>query len=141
MYIAPSTVGLTRLNTCCAGSTRGKTLKTNFPNHKWRIRIYIYIYIEGVFEKTSGNIKIKELLDCFEGNELKWKKKGLKGYQFLKYLTETKRDLMKSSMIASVRKRCRLGDPWWSMIKMQMNQWTGLLRKLEERESYLLKRQ
>ena len=38
-------------------------------------------------------------------------KKGVEGYQFLKYLTETKKDLMKSSMIASVRKRCGLGDP------------------------------
>ena len=32
-------------------------------------------------------------------------------YQFRKHLTETKKDLMKSSMIASVRKRCGLGDP------------------------------
>ena len=73
-----------------------------------------------VFGKTSGNIKIKGLLDCFEENEFlakwkdleeKWKKRGVEGYHFLKYLTETKKDLMKSSMIASVRKRCGLGDP------------------------------
>ena len=76
--------------------------------------------MEEVFGKTSGNIKIKGLLDCFEENEFlaewknleeKWKKRGAEGYHFLKYLTETKKDLMKSSMIASVRKRCGLGDP------------------------------
>ena len=76
--------------------------------------------MEEVFGKTSGNIKIKGLLDCFEENEFlaewknleeKWKKRGVEGYHFLKYLTETKKDLMKSSMIASVRKRCGLGDP------------------------------
>ena len=69
------------------------------------------IYMEEVFGKTSGNIKIKGLLDCFEENEFlaewkdleeKWKKRGVEGYQFPKYLTETKKDLMKSSMIASV---------------------------------------
>ena len=69
------------------------------------------IYMEDVFRKTSGNIKIKVLLYCFEENEFlaewknlegKWKKRGVKAYQFLKYLTETKKDLMKSSMIASV---------------------------------------
>ena len=43
--------------------------------------------------------------------EEKWKTRGVEGYQFLKYLTETKKDLMKSSMIASVRKRCGLIDP------------------------------
>ena len=75
--------------------------------------------MEDVFGKTSRNVKIKGLLDCFEENEFlaesknleKWKKRGVKGYQFLKYLTETRKDLMKSSMIASVRKRCGLGDP------------------------------
>ena len=51
-----------------------------------------------------GPIRMKNL-------EEKWKKRRVKGYQFLKYLTETKKDLMKSSMIASVRKRCGLGDP------------------------------
>ena len=75
--------------------------------------------MEEVFGKTSGNIKTKGLLDCFEENEFlvewknleeKWKKRGVEGYQFLKYLTETKKDLMKLSMIASVRKRCSLGD-------------------------------
>ena len=78
------------------------------------------MYMEEVFEKTSGNIKIKGLLDSFEENEFlaewknleeKWKKRGVEGYHFLKYLTGTKKDLMKSSMIASVRKRCGLGDP------------------------------
>ena len=78
------------------------------------------IYMEETFGKTSGNIKIKGLLDCFEENEFlaewknlveKWKKRGVEGYHFLKYLTETKKDLMKSSMIVSVRKRCGLGDP------------------------------
>ena len=78
------------------------------------------IYMEEIFGKTSGNITLKGLLDCFEENEFlsewknleeKWKKRGVEVYQFLKYLTETKKDLMKSSMIASVRKRCGLGDP------------------------------
>ena len=78
------------------------------------------IYMEEIFRKTSGNIKTKGLLDCFEENEFvaewknleeKWKKRGVQGYQFLKYLTEAKKDHMKSSMIASVRKRCGLGDP------------------------------
>ena len=75
--------------------------------------------MEEIFGKTSGNIKFKGLLDYFEENEFlaewknlkKWKKRRIEGYQFLKYLTETKNDLMKSSMIASVRKRCGLGDP------------------------------
>ena len=66
--------------------------------------------MEEVFRKTSGNIKIKGLLDCFEKNEFlaewknieeKWKKRGVEGYQFLKYLTGTKKDLMKSSMTTS----------------------------------------
>ena len=73
--------------------------------------------MEEVFRKTSGNIKIKGLLDCFEKNEFlaewknieeKWKKRGVEGYQFLKYLAGTKKDLMKSLMI---RKRCGLDDP------------------------------
>ena len=76
--------------------------------------------MEEVFGKISGNIKIKGLSDCFEENEFlaewknlkeKWKKRGVEGYHFLKYLTETKKNLMKSSMIASVRKRCGFGDP------------------------------
>ena len=66
--------------------------------------------MEEVFRKTSGNIKIKGLLDCFEKNEFlaewknieeKWKKRGVEGYHFLKYLTGTKKDLMKSSMATS----------------------------------------
>ena len=50
------------------------------------------IYMEEIFGKTSGNIKIKGLLDCFEENEFlaewknleeKWKKKEWKGISFL----------------------------------------------------------
>ena len=59
--------------------------------------------MEETFGKTSGNIKIKGLLDCFEeigflaewkNLEEKVKKRGVEGYQFLKYLTETKKDLI-----------------------------------------------
>ena len=86
--------------------------------------------MEEIFGKTSGNIKFKGLLDYFEENEFlaewknlkKWKKRRIEGYQFLKYLTETKNDLMKSSMIASVRKRCGLGDPPKQYDQMQMKQ-------------------
>ena len=76
--------------------------------------------MEEIFGKASGNSKIKGLLDCFEENEFlsewknlegKCKKRGAEVYQFLDYLTETKKDLIKSSMIASVRKRCGVGDP------------------------------
>ena len=108
------------------------------------------VYLEDIFGKTSGNTKIKGLLDCFEENEFlaewnnleeKWKKKGVEGYQFLKYLTKTKKDLMKSSMIASVRKRCELGDPPNQYDQNANEAITVLLRKLKERESYLLRRQ
>ena len=53
--------------------------------------------------KTYRNIKIKGLLDCFEENEFlaewkklqeKWKKREVEGYQFLKYLTETKKNFI-----------------------------------------------
>ena len=70
------------------------------------------MYMEKVFRGTSGKIKIKGLLDCFEENEFlvewtdleeKWKKRGVERYQFLKNLNETKKDIMKSSMVASVQ--------------------------------------
>ena len=57
------------------------------------------MYMEEIFGKKSGNIKIKGLLDCFEENEFvaewknleeKWKMRRVEGYQFLKYLFELK---------------------------------------------------
>ena len=95
--------------------------KENIENKLSKLQVkYKNVYLEDIFRKTSGNTKIKGLLDCFEENEFlaewnnleeKWKKKGVEGYQFLKYLTKTKKDLMKLLMIVSVRKRCELGDP------------------------------
>ena len=71
------------------------------------------VYMEEVLGKTSANIKIKGLLDCFEDNEFlaewknleKWKNRAVGRYRLLKNLIETKKDFIKSSMIASVRKR------------------------------------
>ena len=57
------------------------------------------IYMEEVLGKTSANIKIKGLLDCFEDHEFlaewknleKWKNRAVGGYRFLKNLIETEK--------------------------------------------------
>ena len=105
--------------------------------------------MEEVFGKTSGNIKIKGLLDCFKENEFlaerknleKWKKREVGVYQFLKYLIETKEDIMKSPMIASVRKRCGIRDPSTQYDQNANEAVNSVIKKQKEGESHLLKRQ
>ena len=77
-------------------------------------------YIEDIFGKKLGEVKIKGLLDVTnevdfesEWNKLEevWKQRGQKGCEFLKYMIDNKKEKMKCCMIGNVREECGLGSP------------------------------
>ena len=64
MYIALSKVALTRQDLLCWIHA-----KENIENKLSKLQVKDKnIYMEEILGKTSGNIKIKGLLDCFEEN-------------------------------------------------------------------------
>ena len=77
-------------------------------------------YMEEIYGKRCGNLKIKGLLDVVDDREFeekwktleeKWKQRGNSGIAFLKYMQVYKKEKMRNCMIAGVRSKCGLGTP------------------------------
>ena len=77
-------------------------------------------YMREIFGQTAGDLKVRGLLDCetdeefeeeWKNLEMKWDERGMTGVTFKRYMVEHKKELMKKSMTAGVRRRCGLGDP------------------------------
>ena len=76
-------------------------------------------YIDEIFGKKLGNIKIKGLMDCYDEQEFdtlyailrgKWLLRP-NGAKFTTYMDTYKKNSIKKSMLASTRTACGLGDP------------------------------
>ena len=78
------------------------------------------VIINAIFGEKSETTKIKGLLDAENEEEFEekwkiladnWKEKGKPGEEFLEYMVKYQKDMIKTSMIASVREKCGLGKP------------------------------
>ena len=78
------------------------------------------VIINAIFGEKSETTKIKGLLDAEKEEEFEekwkiladnWKEKGKPGEEFLEYMVKYQKDMIKTSMIASVREKCGLGKP------------------------------
>ena len=77
------------------------------------------IYSKEIFGVKSGNTKVKGLVDCNSDEEFEreflrlveiWKERP-RGEDFINYMKEHKKQLIKQCMLASTRERCGLGSP------------------------------
>ena len=78
------------------------------------------VIINAIFGEKSETTKIKGLLHAENEEEFEetwkiladnWKEKGKPGEEFLEYMVKYQKDMIKTSMIASVREKCGLGKP------------------------------
>ena len=76
-------------------------------------------FVAEIFGVKSGEVKVKGLIDCVSDQEFEQEYKRLtkvwqtreKGEEFIKYIDVNKKEKMKTTMLASVRTRCGLGNP------------------------------
>ena len=104
-------------------------------------------FINEIFGVKSGDVKVKGLVDCSSSEEFDqeynrlvviWKSRN-KGEEFIKYMDAYKKQKIRTTMLASTRMKCGLGNPPEDYTQNGNEAINSMIKRAKEKKKLSLK--